>query len=318
MHQSAIRSWTAAPCRVEVNAQEEESMTTAPDPGRIKAICKQRHQWYTATCVLVPLGFVGCFQRAAQGPHGHASPLVLAAALVGVAALVIGDLIWRCPACKVRLPRGFAPAPLYCPQCAVPLGDPSERAFAGSKEARRFVWGLLGFLVVTSLMTQFLAPPRRHRVLAAGSRSAAPVFTRPTEDDLEQFQRQIQVVDRLLAARFPGACLHGTTADLVLLQRLLDRRGLKPTQTYELQCVGVAFGNVLAREAGLHWIMVTDEYGHDPALQYQRSSLIVFPLTMISKRVEAGEPVDLARLLAAMRALVKQHAREADPAPSTA
>src|SRR5437879_5828580 len=125
-------------------------MTAAPDPGRIKAICKQRHQWYTLTCVLVPLGFVGSLQHRAPGPHSHMSPLVLAAAFVGVAALVIGDLIWRCPACKAHLPRGIAPAPLYCPRCAVALGDPSQRPFAGSKGAQRFVWGLLGFLMIFS------------------------------------------------------------------------------------------------------------------------------------------------------------------------
>ena len=50
--------------RVDAAAQEEESMTAAPDPGRFKAICKQRHDWYIGTCLLMPLGFVGCIQQA--------------------------------------------------------------------------------------------------------------------------------------------------------------------------------------------------------------------------------------------------------------
>src|SRR5712691_11088732 len=84
--------------RVDAAAQEEESMTAAPDPGRFKAICKQRHDWYIGTCLLMPLGFVGCIQQASSRPHGHPSPLILGFLFVGLAATVAGDLIWRCPA----------------------------------------------------------------------------------------------------------------------------------------------------------------------------------------------------------------------------
>ena len=145
-------------------------------------------------------------------------------------------------------------------------------------------------------------------------RGGAAIFTQPNADDVAHLRRQLGEVDRLLAARYPGAALHASSADVALLQRLLDECRRKPDQTLELQCLGVAFGSVLAREAGLHWIMVLDEYGRDPALQYESTSLIVFPLTMISQRVDAGEPVDLRRLLRAVRALVQQHARESDPA----
>jgi hypothetical protein len=39
-----------------------------------------------------------------------------------------------------------------------------------------------------------------------------------------------------------------------------------------------------------------DEYGRDPALRLQGTPFIVFPLTMISKRVERGEDVDVREL----------------------
>ena len=42
--------------------------------------------------------------------------------------------------------------------------------------------------------------------------------------------------------------------------------------------------------------MVEDQYGRDPALKYKDSSIIIFPLTMISKRVEKGEQVDVFAL----------------------
>jgi hypothetical protein len=42
--------------------------------------------------------------------------------------------------------------------------------------------------------------------------------------------------------------------------------------------------------------MVEDEYGRDPAIRYKESTLLVFPMTMISKRVEDGEHVDVNEL----------------------
>ena len=47
----------------------------------------------------------------------------------------------------------------------------------------------------------------------------------------------------------------------------------------------------------MDWCAVEDEYGRDPALRYRETDLLVFPLTMISKRVEDGESVDVRELL---------------------
>lgn len=38
--------------------------------------------------------------------------------------------------------------------------------------------------------------------------------------------------------------------------------------------------------------MVEDEFGRDPAIRVPDTSIIIYPLTMISKRVERGEEVD--------------------------
>ena len=39
-------------------------------------------------------------------------------------------------------------------------------------------------------------------------------------------------------------------------------------------------------------MVIEDEYGRDPALRDGKTSLKLFPLTIISKRVEEGEAVD--------------------------
>jgi Domain of unknown function (DUF3806) len=40
-------------------------------------------------------------------------------------------------------------------------------------------------------------------------------------------------------------------------------------------------------------LIVEDEHGRDPAIRYAETSVILFPLTMISKRIESGERVDV-------------------------
>jgi len=43
--------------------------------------------------------------------------------------------------------------------------------------------------------------------------------------------------------------------------------------------------------------MITDEYGTDPTLRFKDTSINVNALTMISKRIERDEPVDVLDLL---------------------
>ena len=85
-------------------------MIATPDPERIKAICKRRRQWYMATCIIGPLAVVAYFQQISSGAHGRLPPFAWAALLVSVAAVVLGDLIWRCPACKVAVWSNYAGA----------------------------------------------------------------------------------------------------------------------------------------------------------------------------------------------------------------
>lgn len=118
----------------------------------------------------------------------------------------------------------------------------------------------------------------------------------PTEVDIDAIARAFihaeQVVDETL-----GRKLDGSRNDLRLLQELLDTDTVEREATYTLQALGLAFGRVFLREnPGYDWWMVEDEYGRDPAIRYQRSALLAYPRTMLSKRIEDGEPVDVSDL----------------------
>ncbi|HUO92567.1 MAG TPA: DUF3806 domain-containing protein [Rhizomicrobium sp.] len=83
---------------------------------------------------------------------------------------------------------------------------------------------------------------------------------------------------------------------LRLLQNILDAGWIEPTEKWMLQSLGICLGDALAQKLGLNWIAVEDDFGRTPSLEVPGSTLILFPLTAISKRIERGEKVDVSEL----------------------
>jgi hypothetical protein len=123
-----------------------------------------------------------------------------------------------------------------------------------------------------------------------------PKIEPPTEKDIENIAMGVvhagQVIEQALEEE-----LDGTHQDLELIQRVLDQGLVEPEATYTLQAFGLAFGRVFLNEfPDYDWWMVEDEHGRDPAIRYKETSLLVFPMTMISKRIEDGDPFDVCEL----------------------
>jgi hypothetical protein len=79
------------------------------------------------------------------------------------------------------------------------------------------------------------------------------------------------------------------TGKLDAVQEILDSGVLRAEHTEPLLSLGVVLGDALAQSLQLEWVTV-DEV---PALVTPgKNGHVLFPLTMISKRVENGEPVD--------------------------
>src|ERR1044071_4556409 len=85
-------------------------------------------------------------------------------------------------------------------------------------------------------------------------------------EDEARLGEQRQVVERYLA---PQSKPNYETAagKLGLLRALIEQGVFGPTQTYELQCLGIVFGDAFVQELQMQWIMVEDSYGRDPAVQ---------------------------------------------------
>ncbi len=116
-----------------------------------------------------------------------------------------------------------------------------------------------------------------------------------TADDISRLEAQRKWVRE----HYPPESEHkyeSLAGKLALINTIIQNNWIEPSETIKLQSLGVTFGDALVQKLGLKWIVVEDEYGRDPALFFEGTSIITFPLTMISKRVERGENVDVYEL----------------------
>jgi hypothetical protein len=153
--------------------------------------------------------------------------------------------------------------------------------------------------VRTSIMTALLNVGFLGVLFGQSNHKAAlePKFAELSREDSTRLEQQRTVVLAAARQRYGTLALTRSKTDLPVLQKLIDDRVFNKSQTYEFQCLGVAFGDVLAREFPLRWVMVTDEFGTDPTLRFKKTTIQINALTMISKRVERDEPVSVQWLL---------------------
>jgi hypothetical protein len=114
-----------------------------------------------------------------------------------------------------------------------------------------------------------------------------------TESELYDLQAQRDAIQEVLRERYGVFNLPAIKADLPILQQLIDERVFSPEQEGEWSCLGVVFGDVIAAELGLHWCAYCDEQGAEPALRLTETSITLFPRTMILKRIENSEEIEL-------------------------
>jgi len=93
------------------------------------------------------------------------------------------------------------------------------------------------------------------------------------------------------------------------LQRVVDAELIDHNDCDGWEALGVAFGDCLAqRVPELAWTQVTDAWGVDAVLRYGEANSIVSAVTMLIKRVEEGETIEINHLLEALEELVIQQA----------
>lgn len=114
--------------------------------------------------------------------------------------------------------------------------------------------------------------------------------------DIAKSDRQRSIVAQLAKENFGNVRLQGNLSDLDYLQKIVDRGLINQSDTYDLQALGIILGDVMVRNLGLTWVVVDDRYGRSRALRLGDSDNLFFPVTMISRRVQAKLPVDVRQL----------------------
>ncbi len=129
---------------------------------------------------------------------------------------------------------------------------------------------------------------------------------RPSEnleaDQLANSERQRKLVDEIARTQL-GAQLGKTTADLGILQRILDEKRLGDSPADTTQALGVALGDVLVAQAGYRWIRFEDAKGRSRALRSRDGKTVAFPVTAISRILDMGHRPDVAGIYAQLAAM---------------
>lgn len=126
-----------------------------------------------------------------------------------------------------------------------------------------------------------------------------PVKVKPAKiKDLNVGQKFIldsnrQNIKDLMIRRLGIVTIKQDMSDLKKIQQAVDRKIIRNDDVEQWQALGVVFGDVLSQELGLHWISYKDELGVSKALRWKKTDNYVFPVTMLSKRVQFREKIDV-------------------------
>lgn len=127
----------------------------------------------------------------------------------------------------------------------------------------------------------------------------SPVFSELTPADAAQLEqlrsRHRDVLGRLGVAEAEAA--EASVAQrLGWLQAIVDRKLVAADPRETLLGLGVEFGDLLCSIPAFRWAIITDEHGRDPVVRWRSSETNISALTIIAKRIESGEQLDVAEL----------------------
>lgn len=143
------------------------------------------------------------------------------------------------------------------------------------------------------------------------SHSVKPVYE-PIPTELRVSMQSLRTqLGELISSKFPGKSLTGTAGDLQLLQDVVDAQILVDSDIKAWEAMGIVFGDALTSEVpGLAWVQVTDEYGVDPVLRYQETTVQIGVATLLLKRIEQGEEINIKYMVHWLQEFIETRAHE--------
>ncbi len=113
----------------------------------------------------------------------------------------------------------------------------------------------------------------------------------------EQFLiKQRNRIEEVVRQNF-GQSLKIGAGNLALLQRIIDQEVLEIDDKMSTQALGVVLGDIFTDvDKRLIWQVYEDELGKSHAVCVVDTKHCVFPVTMLSRRIEVGAPTDVRKI----------------------
>ena len=147
--------------------------------------------------------------------------------------------------------------------------------------------------------------------------SAPQSFAPLSASAIEEFADARNFVASLAGRLADGRSLTQSQADFAVLQAIVDHAAMRQANYEAWVAVGIAFGDALAASIpGLAWRLAADETGTYAVLQFQSKAISIAAPTMLWKRVERAEQMDLAFMTQEIRLVVEDAAldsKDAEP-----
>lgn len=167
--------------------------------------------------------------------------------------------------------------------------------------------GMRILVCVTLVAAGFLLGcSRKDSAESKGGKPGEQKITGLTAADQERLRDQRAVVERYLGNPDSKEKYKTAAGKLGIIRAILQGNVFQANQTYELQSLGIVLGDVFVQDLGMEWVIVEDELGRDPAVRLPNTSVLLYPMTMISKRIERGEAVDVFVLYNGIAAQVNE------------
>jgi hypothetical protein len=127
------------------------------------------------------------------------------------------------------------------------------------------------------------------------------VISAPDDEWIDYIAR-MWLLGSQISEQITGDKMNGSMDDLDRLQTIVDSAQIPIDHTQELESLGIVFGKVFVNAtANYDWWVMEDEYGKDVCIRYKETSLLIFPQTMLSKRIEDGAVLNVIDLFHSIR-----------------
>ncbi len=125
--------------------------------------------------------------------------------------------------------------------------------------------------------------------------------------DRNYLEKQVATIDELARIQL-GTQVRQKLSDLDLLQRIVDRGLIPQTDVQDLQAMGVVLGNVMIADIPtLEWKVYEDSIGRSRALCVRGTRECLFPITMLSRRMEKGVKPQVRKVYEDALELMAEH-----------